>query len=241
MSQPLILVPGRPLRPGRISGWWDGAVGAPSAYVEALQRAGGREAVLMPVEGTSETEAAALVRRFDGLLLMGGGDVDPARYGEERHAEVLGVSARRDAFELALSRAAVEAGLPVLAVCRGMQVLNVALGGTLHQHIDGDSDVPHRDPEGEGDALHAVRFEPGSRIARALGKERTEVVASHHQALAKLAPRLVATGWAEDDHVEAVEHEEGWIVGVQWHPERSAEADPEQQRLFDALVQHAQN
>jgi putative glutamine amidotransferase len=182
-------------------------------------------------------QARHIVARFDGLLLTGGGDVDPARYGQDRHPEVAGVSPSRDAFELALTPAAVRAGLPILAVCRGMQVLNVALGGTLHQHLE-DLDHVHRGPD-RGWSSHPVRLEEGSLVAGATGRTRVDCSASHHQAVDRLAGSLRAVGWADDGVVEAAELEDGWVVAVQWHPERTADSDPAQQGLFDALAERA--
>jgi putative glutamine amidotransferase len=233
----LIAVAGRTLRAGRVAGWRDGAVGAPAAYVHALRRAGAQEGVLLPTP-LGSVEASSRLERFDGLLLMGGGDVDPARYGEQRHPEVMGVSATRDEFELSLVRAAVDAGLPTLAICRGMQVLNVALGGSLRQHLGDDGAVRHREPE-DGYATRAVRLEKRSRVAAATGVERVETACSHHQAVERLGEGLIPVGWADDGLVEAVELRNGWIVGVQWHPERTAVEDPAQQRLFDAFVEQA--
>lgn len=233
----LIAVAGRTLRPGRVAGWRDAAFGAPAAYVHALRRAGAQEGVLLPTPLDSG-EASARLERFDGLLLMGGGDVDPARYGEQRRPEVVGVSSTRDEFEISLVRAAVDAGIPTLAICRGMQVVNVALGGSLRQHLDDGGTVRHRELD-DGYATRTVRLEKGSRVATATGVERVETACSHHQAVERLAEGLIPVGWADDGLVEAVELRDGWIVGVQWHPERTAVEDPVQQRLFDAFVEQA--
>jgi putative glutamine amidotransferase len=232
--KPLIAVAGRTLRPGRVAGWRDAAVGAPASYVHALRRAGAQEGVLLPTP-LGPSDAEALLERFDGLLLMGGGDVDPARYGQERRPEVVGVNTTRDDFEIALVRAAVSRGVPMLAICRGMQVLNVALGGALNQHLADGGVVRHRTPD-DGYATHTVRLEKRSRVAVATGLDRVESACSHHQAVARLGDGLSAVGWADDDVVEAIEHSTGWVVGVQWHPERTAVEDPGQQRLFDAFV-----
>lgn len=233
----LIAVAGRTLRPGRVSGWRDAAVGAPAAYVHALRRAGAQEGVLLPTP-LGSGDAQALLERFDGLLLMGGGDVDPSRYGEERTPQVVGVNSTRDAFELGLVHAAVERDIPILAICRGMQLVNVALGGSLNQHIAEGGPVRHRIGD-DGYATHAVRLEQNSRVAAALGMERVESACSHHQSVARLGQGLTPVGWADDDVVEALEGTSGWIVGVQWHPERTAMEDLSQQRLFDAFVREA--
>ncbi|MGH2723371.1 MAG: gamma-glutamyl-gamma-aminobutyrate hydrolase family protein [Actinomycetota bacterium] len=239
MSEPLIAVAGRPLAADRVRGWHREGVGVQAPYIEAVHRAGGTEAVLLPVQLDAD-RAAGRLARFDGLLLIGGGDLDPSHYGEEPHPRVYEVDPRRDAFELALARAAVERGVPTLAICRGIQVLNVALGGTLQQHIDDAADaVAHGDPGTHRPVTHAVRLAPGSRVAEAMGVDRADASSHHHQALAKLGDGLIATAWADDGVVEAVEHEDGWILGVQWHPEDTCFADRSQQGLFDALVRRA--
>lgn len=234
--KPLIAVAGRTLRAGRVSGWRDAAVGAPASYVLALRRAGAQEGVLLPTE-VDPGEARELLSRFDGLLLMGGGDIDPARYGEARRPEVTGVSATRDGFEIELVRAAMDKSMPMLAICRGMQILNISLGGSLNQHIDGGT-VRHRTPDDDY-ITHGVRLDPRSRVAAATGLERVESACSHHQAVARLGQGLTPVGWADDEVIEAIEAPDGWVVGVQWHPERTAMEDPAQQKLFDAFVEEA--
>jgi putative glutamine amidotransferase len=238
--RPLIAVAGKQLDPGRVRGWPDGAMAVPEAYVRALHRAGAQEAGLLPV-GITEEEAAVLLRRFEGLLLMGGGDIEAARYGAERHPENSGEEPLRDVFEMALVRAAVAERVPTLAVCRGMQAMNVALGGTLEQHLpDRNGWVAHRERGLHVDhVLHGVRLEPGSRLARAMSVDRPECASTHHQAPNVLGGGLVPTAWSDDGLVEGIEHRDGWMVGVQWHPERTADRDPAQQRLFDALADRA--
>ena len=233
----LIAVAGRTLRAGRVAGWRDAAVGAPASYVHALRRAGAQEGVLLPTRLGPE-DAHALLDRFDGLLLMGGGDVDPARYGQERRPEVVGVNQTRDDFEIALVRAAIDRDIPMLAICRGMQVLNVALGGSLDQHLPDGGVVRHREGD-DGYTTHPVRLDKGSRVAAATGLERVESACSHHQAVDRLGEGLTPVGWADDEIVEAVERTGGWVVGVQWHPERTAVEDPAQQSLFDTFVKQA--
>ncbi len=235
--RPLIAVAGRALPPGRVQRWKNRAVAAPITYIEALHRAGGDEAILCPVP-LDPHGAAGRLTHFDGLVLLGGGDVDPARYGEDRRNECFGVDQTADAFEIPLARAAVERQLPTLAVCRGMQVLNVALGGSLHQHLSPGAPVDHGTPGGRVSS-HPVRLQEGSRTARAMGLDEVACVSEHHQALARLGEGLVAVGWAPDGVVEAVELREGWVVGVQWHPEVTAATEPPQQGLFRALVEQA--
>jgi putative glutamine amidotransferase len=196
-------------------------------YLDALSRAGALGAVLGP-EPVDDRTAAAWLRRFDGLLLVGGGDVDPARYGQVPLPETRGVDDLRDQFELALVRGALAIGLPTLAVCRGMQVLNVACGGSLHQHItDDETTVRHLGH------LHEVAVASGSRLAGVVGAGLRACASMHHQAVARLGAGLVVSARAPDGTVEAIEHEERpWVVGVQWHPEDTAADDPAQQRLF---------
>jgi putative glutamine amidotransferase len=211
---------------------------APTRYVEALHRAGAQEAVLMPVVLDDDCEADEVLERFDALLLLGGGDLDPSRYDQERHTKVYGVVPERDAFEITLARAAVTRGIPVLAICRGHQVLNVARGGTLQQHLAVDG---HGTPGvAGGSTMHAVRIEPGTRLAAATGVERAEVCSHHHQAIDALGDGLRATAWADDGVVEGIELDgDGWVVGAQWHPEDTAATDATQQRLFDMFVEQA--
>jgi putative glutamine amidotransferase len=219
---PLIAVPGR-LRDD-VRGARGGAVLAGRHYLRAVARAGAVPALLDPSE---PVDLVAALARFDGLLLLGGGDVDPALYGaSDQHPEVGGVDERHDAFELAAVRAAVDLDLPVLAVCRGCQILNVALGGTLRQHVD-----EHRG------LLHAVTVTEGSRTAAAMGTSTPTGWSRHHQVIDRVGDGLVVTARAIDDGlVEGVELPGQWVVGVQWHPEDSAADDPAQQGLFDAFV-----
>lgn len=237
--RPLIAVTGVPIVAGGVSGWRQGAVAAGASYLEALDRAGADGAVLMPT-AFEPAEAVRLLSRFDGLVLVGGGDIDPARYGQEASPELAYVNPARDSFEIPLVLAAVEQAVPTLAICRGAQVLNVALGGTLHQHIsDREELVAHRSPDGTEGVLHGVRVQAGSRLAKAMATERAEAFSHHHQALDRLAPGLVAVAWSDDGLIEAVECERGWVLGLQWHAERTAAADPAQQAIFDALVEQA--
>jgi putative glutamine amidotransferase len=218
---PFIAVPGR--RTPEAKGLRTEAVAAGELYLDAVRRAGGEPAVVAPTDDADRVTET--LSRFDGLLLLGGGDLAPDRYGAaDVHPKVRGVDPRQDAFELAALRTAMALDLPVLAICRGHQVLNVACGGSLHQHIDGHKLVHHE-----------VVVEPGSRLA-ALGTTRSVGHSVHHQSIDRLGSGLVVTARAADGTVEGIELPEGWVVGVQWHPEDTAAEDPVQQALFDAFV-----
>jgi putative glutamine amidotransferase len=237
MGPPLIAVPAYLVSSDRVEGWATSAVATPETYLAALRRAGARGAVVMP-DDLGESEADQLLDRFDGLLLIGGGDLDPVTYGQPREQEVYGVIARRDGFELPLVRSAITRAMPTLAICRGHQVLNVALGGSLHQHIV-PADVPHGVPGVAGGSIgHSVRIQDGSRLATALGATVAEISSQHHQAVDKLGDDLEAVAWADDGVIEGIEltGPDRWVIGVQWHPEDTAGTDPVQQRLFDAFV-----
>ena len=204
-------------------------------YQAAIVRAGGQPVALAPIADTI-ADLPATLTRFDGLCLPGGPDVDPRRYGaEEIHPCVYGVDARHDEFDLALARAAIALGMPILAICRGHQVLNVALGGTLVQHLGRRGTEDHRFRH------HAVELQPGCRAALAMGTERPVGHSVHHQAIDRVADGMVITGRADDGTIEATESVDGWVVSVQWHPEDDAHERSEQQGLFDALVAASAN
>ncbi len=239
--KPLIAVPGRLGAAGKLSR--NAVAFASRPYLDCVLRAGG-EPVVISARAIGDREARALLRRFDGLVLMGGSDVNPARYGQDAHPRTYGVNDENDEFELTLARAAVGLDLPTLAVCRGMQVANVALGGTLHQHLPELGDVIEHFPAGfpappEG-ILHQIDIEPGSRLAKAFdGVEQVTGLSYHHQAVAEPADGFGVVASAADGVIEAMEFESGWVIGVQWHPEDTAATDPVQQRLYDALVEQA--
>jgi len=245
LARPVVAVPSYPrLDQARIDGWHTDGVGVPVGYLEALRRAGGIEAVVM-TEALDDDMVEQIVDGCDGLLLLGGGDLDPTTYGADgSHGRVYGVDEPRDTSELALTRAAVARGMPVLAVCRGHQVLNVAFGGTLDQHIpDRDGVTEHGRPGVAGGALeHEVEVEGDTRLAAALGTRRAIVSCHHHQAVDVPGDGLRVVACAADGVVEATEladRDGPWVVSVQWHPEDTAAADPAQQGLFDALVREA--
>jgi putative glutamine amidotransferase len=204
-------------------------------YPAAVQRAGA-VALVLPPDESAEREPDALLDRIDGLLVAGGADIDPASYGAERHPETGITWPERDRFELAVVRRAIEREMPVLGACRGAQILNIALGGTLHPHLPEliGTDVHRHTPGVFGD--HEVVLEPGSLAATAVGSERALVKSHHHQGIADLGDGLVATGWSPDDQlVEALELAgHPYVLGVLWHPE-----EDEASRVIASLVEAA--
>ena len=205
-------------------------------YVDGVERAGG-VAVILPI--LDPDAVGSLLRAVDGLLLTGGGDVAPSRYGARPIAETHNVDPLRDAFEIRLIKGAIDADMPLLAICRGMQVLNVAMGGSLVQHVPHATGQDHDQVERWHEAVHRVKIEPDSHLAEALGATEIDVNSMHHQAVDQAAPGTRAVAWAEDDTVEAIEVPGSpHIVAVQWHPEL-LEDWPEHQGLFRQLVEHA--
>jgi putative glutamine amidotransferase len=206
-------------------------------YVRAVETAGGLPLVLAP--GTAE-DAPFLLDRLDGLLLTGGADVDPGLYGEEAHETVTRVIPERDDLEIGLCREAIRRDLPILAICRGHQVLNVATGGTLVQDLPSQwQGAVNHDPEGERwSPAHHVRILPGTRLREILGEERVEVNSFHHQAVKQPGQGMVVSAHSEgDDVVEAIEVPgRRLVLGVQWHPEAYWDKGGRFHPLFEALV-----
>lgn len=210
----------------------------PRDYTDAVARAGGIPVILLPWG----SDAASTLARVDGLILAGGGDLDPAHYGgDARHPAVYEIDRERDLFEIELAQLSAERKIPLLGICRGLQVLNVALGGSLHEHLPdvAGSDVAHRgDPPGY--VPHVVILDPASRLAFLLEQDVVSPLSWHHQAIDTPAPALALEAFADDGSIEGVElRGHPFFFGVQWHPEVTAAVDPAQQRLFDGLVRAA--
>ncbi|HEX6519002.1 MAG TPA: gamma-glutamyl-gamma-aminobutyrate hydrolase family protein [Streptosporangiaceae bacterium] len=218
-------------------GWNARAALLPYVYVDAVRNAGGRAVLLPP--GGSDAEARDTVAGLDGLVVSGGPDIDPARYGAVRHPETQAPVHIRDSWDLAVTTSALSLGVPLLAICRGMQVLNVCRGGTLHQHVaDLVGHVRHNGPAA-GFGQHSVQVAEGSLLSTVLPSgQYFDVPTHHHQAVDLLGDGLTAVAWEEDGLIEAIEAGpselgamSGFVLGVQWHPEQGD--DP---RLFRALV-----
>lgn len=238
----LIAVVAYHLDGSRVARWPEGGYGVPAPYLDALRRAGARTALLAPGE---EGDAEELLEPFDGLLLVGGGDVDPARYDGEADGHLYGIEPDRDEAEIALLHAADRIAMPALCVCRGMQVMNVAFGGTLHGHLPDLPDLLEHGVPVEGtQTIHDVVPEPRSRLAAATRAGPLACASHHHQGIDRLGEGLAVTGRSADGLIEAIERvvpnredtRSTWMLGVQWHPEETARHDPAQQALFDALV-----
>lgn len=223
----------------------------PIAYTHAVELAGGTPIMYSTFDlAPSETppdeleivtgldpESTELSDEVIGLLLPGGGDIHPSLYGREPHPRTRSISRQRDTFEMSLLRQALERDMPIFAVCRGMQLLNVVLGGTLDQHLadtegrlDHDRDRPRAEP------AHGIRFDKGTLLAKVLGPT-TEVNSHHHQGLDDVADELEEIGWADDGVLEAVvAKSQAWVVGVQWHPEVMAPVNRGELALFESFL-----
>jgi putative glutamine amidotransferase len=207
-------------------------------YPQAVLEAGGLPVIITPVRGDAVSQ---LIEHLDGLVISGGPDLHPSAYDQEPHRELGPTEADVDVFELRLCAAARAAGTPILGICRGLQVINVAAGGTLHQHLPdvvGDQ-ISHRGPSSGRHATHTVRLQPGSRAASLIGSRSVRVNSFHHQAVDVLGEGLRATGMAPDGVIEAIEATAGeWLLAVQWHAE-SLTSRPRQLALFQGLVHAA--
>ena len=233
MSRPLIAVPAR-FSSSAAALRYEAEVSA-RKLIEAVYAAGGEPLSVHPSAPGGTISEADVARRLDfadGVLLPGGGDLHPAHYGGARHESLYDLDLEQDAFDLAVARWSLRAGRPLLAICRGLQVVNVALGGTLVQ------DMPrhHRHVRSE------LTLKPDTAVRGVLGQDVATISCYHHQAVDRLGTGLIATASADDGVVEAIELAEpgrGWFLAVQWHPEDTADGDPAQQRLFGALVSAA--
>ena len=203
-------------------------------YVKAVRRAGALPVILPVIDPDDRDEIDSMLDAVDGVVVTGGCDVDPARYGADTAPETGPVDERRDDTEIALCRALIERDLPTLCVCRGIQVLNVALGGTLVQHVPA-----HSRDDRYNETVHEVTLDPDSRIANALGRSSLGVNTLHHQTIDRLGDRARAVAWADDGTVEAIEVDGApHVMAVQWHPEMMRHR-PEHLALFQQLFELA--
>ena len=215
----------------------EGRFNLPAAYVDAVRRADAVPILVPP----GDQNTAALLDRVDALILGGGGDMCPDIAKCKPHSLNYKLDAERDRTELALVHEAIARGMPTLGICRGCQVINVALGGTLIEHVPDvvGERIAHRQSQGQT-AVHSVKVEPQSRLAHVLGQTECDVVSWHHQAIRDPAAPLRVTAHADDGTIEAVElSDHPWFLAVQWHSEMSPATDVPQQRLFAALAEAA--
>jgi putative glutamine amidotransferase len=224
--RPVIGIPAC-LEQAQFGSWEQLTALTPFTYVDAVQKAGAIALIIPPDPALAEDPSPAL-DRIDALLLAGGSDIDPAAYGEAPETGVDHTTPARDAVELALARGALDRDMPVLGICRGLQLLNVVRGGTLIQHLPGVPGVGPQHRRNPGTFVgneHEVALTPGSLAARAAGETVHSTLSHHHQAVARLGDGLVVSGTADDDVIEAIEDPSlGYCLGVQWHPEADVES-----------------
>ncbi len=214
----------------------------PVEYVECVRRAGGVVVLVPP----GDADIVECLQRLDGLILAGGGDIDPAVYGGDDHDTIYMTDIDRDRDEIAMVCKALDADVPLFGICRGIQIVNVALGGSLHLHLPDIADeLDHRvpnpaaapdDPNPTTFTSHSVAIEPDSKLSEVLGVTECEIASWHHQSIRKVPAPLRVVATAADGTVEAVESRGHRLLAVQWHPEITAAVDPVQQRLFDRFV-----
>jgi putative glutamine amidotransferase len=204
-------------------------------YGDCIVTAGGLPLLVAARPGLPVDE---ILSHFDGLVFTGGGDVDPDRYGAERAPESGGIDSERDEAEIDLLEGAVALGMPILAVCRGIQILNVARGGSLVQHLPNITSEPHLVIDRRTEQVHAVRLDPASELSRIVGADSLGVNTLHHQAVDRVGAGLRAVAWAEDGTIEALEDDTHQLIAVQWHPEQLPQ-EFEQVRLFEWLLDRA--
>ncbi|MEM7031440.1 MAG: gamma-glutamyl-gamma-aminobutyrate hydrolase family protein [Chloroflexota bacterium] len=211
-----------------------GYIQLPGQYADSVRRAGGIPLLIQP----GEPRLDELMTLLDGLILSGGGDVDPSLYTDEAHEQVYWVDKERDQFEIELTERSLHSDMPLFCICRGLQILNVTLGGTLLTHIPDDVEnaIAHRQPPRDP-VQHAVDIDPHSQLATMMQSTQVKTASWHHQSIGELAPGLRAVGSASDGVIEAVEMTDNPnLLAVQWHPELTAEVDESQHNLFKALV-----
>ncbi|MEE6163795.1 MULTISPECIES: gamma-glutamyl-gamma-aminobutyrate hydrolase family protein [unclassified Mycolicibacterium] len=227
MSRPFIAVPA--IRSPKIAGLRRSGVVAADKICDAIFRAGGDPFLLPPGDLIGERLCYA-----DGAVIPGGADLDPATYGQDRDERTESSDTVQDAYDLAFAAALLDLQIPFLAICRGMQVLNVALGGSLTQHLT-ETTVPHRN------SMHQVNLTPGCATAVAMGGHQFEVSSYHHQAIDRLGAGLRVAGRAVDGCIEVIEHTNAPVLAVQWHPEDDAESAAHQQGLFNSVIAAARD
>lgn len=205
------------------------------AYVEAVRLAGGLPILLPP----GETNPAAILEIIDGLIFTGGGDINPVTYNGSPHPTIAGIDSQRDTFELTLAQLVLNTDIPVLGICRGLEVLVVMSGGTLIPHVPDEFGETVAHAANRLTTKHLVRIAPESRLAKIVGTTEAMIVSWHHQAASIVPPEWRITAYAADGVIEAIEHERHpWAIALQWHPELSLN-DPLQQRIFQSLVEAA--
>ena len=211
-----------------------GYIKLPGQYADAVRRAGGIPVLIQP----GETHFPELLSNLDGLVFTGGGDLDPATYQGSTHEQIYFVSEERDTLEFELIKHLFDEPKPTLCICRGLQILNIYLGGTLIEHIE-ETTVQHRAPP-RNPISHTVTLKPSSRLANIIQATEFGSESWHHQAIKTLGEKIEVVGHAKDGIIEAVEIDDApWLMAVQWHPELTAETDVLQQRLFNELIRQA--
>lgn len=238
MVKPIVAVTGRRLGKRQETWPYSRGLALPHQYFDAIRRAGAIPLMVDPAPSESPYDLDRLLARVDALVLTGGPDVDPSCYGQSPNEHTYGVDRGADDFEITMVRLAMERRTRTLAICRGTQILNVAFGGTLYQHIPDDPGVEAHGRPGEanGQLEHDVKLDAGSRLREVMGVDVARASCHHHQAVADVGPDVQVVARAADGIVEALELPGLPLLAVQWHPEDTAGADPAQQRLFDWLV-----